>query len=115
MKVAASGELDNGFTWNYHLDLDPGASGALVQDDAALTIGMGDMGTIGFFDGEGSLHSNLAWGIGALGTGSDYAGNMTISYGGDIEVRRTCNTTHQQTFFLSAFQLKLVTNQTEAT
>jgi hypothetical protein len=85
MKVAASGELDNGFTWNYHLDLDPGASGALVQDDAALTIGMGDMGTIGFFDGEGSLHSNLAWGIGALGTGSDYAGNMTISYGGDID------------------------------
>ena len=85
LKVAASGELDNGFTWNYHLDLDPGASGAMVQDDAALTIGMGDMGTVGFFDGEGSLHSNLAWGIGALGTGSDYAGTMTISYGNDID------------------------------
>jgi len=85
LKVAASGEMDNGFTWNYHLDLDPGASGAMVQDDAALTIGMGDMGTIGFFDGEGSLHSNLAWGIGALGTGSDYAGTMTIQYGNDID------------------------------
>ena len=23
LEVAASGELDNGFTWNYHLDLDP--------------------------------------------------------------------------------------------
>ena len=85
LKVAASGELDNGFTWNYHLDLDPGASGAMVQDDAALTIGMGDMGTVGFFDGEGSLHSNLAWGIGALGTGSDYAGTMTINYGNDVD------------------------------
>jgi hypothetical protein len=85
LKVAASGELDNGYTWNYHLDLDPGAAGAVTNDDAALTIGMGDMGTIGFFDGEGSLHSNLGWGIGALGTGSDYAGTMTISYGYDID------------------------------
>ena len=85
LKVAASGELDNGYTWNYHLDLDPGAAGAVTNDDAALTIGMGDMGTIGFFDGEGSLHSNLAWGVGALGTGSDYAGTMTINYGNDVD------------------------------
>ena len=85
LKVAASGELDNGYTWNYHLDLDPGASGAMVQDDAALTINTNGMGTVGFFDGEGSLHSNLAWGIGAMGTGSDYAGTMTISYGNDID------------------------------
>jgi len=85
MKVAASGEFGNGYTWNYHLDLDPGASGSLVQDDAALVLGLGDVGTVGFFDGEGSLHSNLAWGIGALGTGSDYAGTMTISYGNDID------------------------------
>ena len=53
LKVAASGEMDNGFTWNYHLDLDPGASGAMVNDDAALTINTNGMGTIGFFDGEG--------------------------------------------------------------
>ncbi len=85
LKVAASGEMDNGYTWNYHLDLDPGASGSMVQDDAALTINTNGMGTIGFFDGEGSLHSNLAWGIGALGTGSDYAGTMTIQYGLDID------------------------------
>ena len=85
LKVAASGEMDNGYTWNYHLDLDPGASGTMVQDDAALTINTNGMGTVGFFDGEGSLHSNLAWGIGALGTGSDYAGTMTINYGLDID------------------------------
>ena len=85
LKVAASGEMDNGYSWNYHLDLDPGASGAMVQDDAALTINTNGMGTVGFFDGEGSLHSNLAWGIGALGTGSDYAGTMTVNYGLDID------------------------------
>lgn len=83
--LSASGEMDNGYTWNYHVDLDPGASGAVTQDDAALVIDTNGAGKIGFFDGEGSLHSNLAWGIGALGTGSDYAGTMTIQYGNDID------------------------------
>jgi len=85
LSAAASGELDNGMSWNWHIDLDPGASGALVQDDAALVIDTNGMGKIGFFDGEGSLHSNLAWGVGAVGTGSDYAGTMTIQYGNDID------------------------------
>ena len=85
LKAAASGELDNGYTWNYHIDIDPGAAGAMTQDDAALTVTMGELGTVGFFDGEGSLHSNLKWGVGALGTGSDYVGTMTIGYGGDID------------------------------
>jgi len=83
--LSASGELDNGYTWSYAVDLDPGASGAVAQDDARLVINTNGMGTIGFFDGEGSLHSNLAWGVGALGTGSDYAGTMTILYGNDID------------------------------
>jgi hypothetical protein len=85
LKASATGELDNGFTWSWHTELDPGAAGAVTQDDSQLVVGMGDLGTIGFFDGEGSLHSNLAWGIGALGTGSDYAGTMTISYGNDVD------------------------------
>jgi hypothetical protein len=85
LKAAASGELDNGYTWNYHIDIDPGAAGAMVQDDAALTLNMNNLGTIGFFDGEGSMDSNLKWGVGALGTGSDYAGTMTINYGYDID------------------------------
>jgi hypothetical protein len=85
LKAAASGELDNGYTWNYHIDIDPGAAGAMTQDDAALTVTMGELGTVGFFDGEGSLHSNLKWGVGALGSGSDYVGTMTIAYGGDID------------------------------
>ena len=83
--LSASGEMDNGYTWSYAVDLDPGASGAVTQDDAKLVINTNGMGTIGFFDGEGSLHSNLAWGVGALGTGSDYAGTMTINYGNDID------------------------------
>jgi len=85
LKVAASGEMDNGFTWNYHLDLDPGASGAMVQDDAGLVITMNDMGAIAFYDGEGGLDATLAWGVGALGSGSDYGSPMTIEYGNDVD------------------------------
>jgi hypothetical protein len=85
LAAKASGEMDNGFTWAYHIDLDPGASGALVQDDAGLVIGMNDLGTVAFYDGEGGLGANLAWGVGALGTGSDYGSPMTIEYGGDVD------------------------------
>jgi len=85
LKVAASGEMDNGFTWNYHMDIDPGASGTMVQDDAALVITMNDMGAIGFYDGEGGLDATMAWGVGALGSGSDYGSPMTVQYGADVD------------------------------
>ena len=86
----ASGELDNGFTWNYHMELDPNDGGTTDQDDTALTIGMGDMGTVGIFDSEGGLSAELAHGIGALGTGTDYAstwgasGNTASAWGFDV-------------------------------
>ena len=37
---AASGELDNGFTWNYHTELDMADGGAASNDDTALVIEM---------------------------------------------------------------------------
>ena len=43
------------------------------------------MASIDFFDGEGSLHSNLDGELRAFGTGSDYAGTMTIQYGYDVD------------------------------
>ena len=70
LTVSASGEMDNGFTWNYAVDLDEANT---LNDDSKLTIGT-PYGTIGFFASEGGLsteYSNLS---GALGTGSDYAG-----------------------------------------
>ena len=72
----ASGELDNGYTWNYHMELDPNGGGTTDNDDTALTINTNGMGTIGIFDSEGGLSTELGWGIGALGTGQDYANTM---------------------------------------
>jgi len=45
---------------------------------------MGDIGTIGFYDSEGGLSQELGYGIGALGTGSDFGSTMTITHGDDV-------------------------------
>jgi hypothetical protein len=48
--LSASGELDNGMSWNYKQDID----GATVQDDGQLTLTT-DYGTLGVFISEGGL------------------------------------------------------------
>ena len=84
LNATASGELDNGFTWSYSTELDPGDGGTATNDDSQLVIGMGDMGTIGFFDSEGGLSQELGYGIGALGTGYDWGSTMTVQAGLDV-------------------------------
>ena len=51
--LGASGELDNGFTWSYAVDIDSVESGA-TNDDAKLAVGT-PIGTFGVFLGEGGL------------------------------------------------------------
>lgn len=75
----ASGELDNGYSWNYHMELDPNGGGTTDNDDTALTINTNGMGTFGIFDSEGGLSTELGYGIGALGVGMDYANSMAAS------------------------------------
>jgi hypothetical protein len=85
LMFSASGELDNGFTWNYHTELDMADGGAASNDDTAIVIGMGDMGTLGIYDAEGGLSTELGYGIGALGVGQDYANTMTrVGLGSDV-------------------------------
>ena len=84
LNFTASGEMDNGFTWSYSTELDPADGGTATNDDSQLVIGMGDMGTVGFYDSEGGLSKELGYGIGALGTGTDYGNTMTIEYGGTV-------------------------------
>ena len=73
LKFAASGELDNGFTWSYFMELDGNDGGAHDNDDSQLKIGMGSMGTLYINDSEGGLSTETADGIGAVGNGSDFA------------------------------------------
>ncbi len=85
LMFSASGELDNGFSWKYHTELDMADGGAASNDDTALVITMGDMGTLGIYDAEGGLSTELGYGVGALGVGGDYANTMTqIGWGKDV-------------------------------
>ena len=84
LNATASGEMDNGWTWSYSTELDPADGGTATNDDSQLVIGMGDMGTVGFFDSEGGLSQELGYGIGALGTGYDWGSTMTVQAGLDV-------------------------------
>ena len=81
--LGAAGELDNGYTWSYAMDLDPAAGGVVNNDDAALTVGT-PYGTVGIFVSEGGLQTDYGWGTGALGKGSDFASPMSMVYGANI-------------------------------
>jgi len=85
LKFAATGDLDNGFTWSYFMELDGNDGGAHDNDDSQLQIGMGDMGTISINDSEGGLSVETGFGIGAVGTGADYANTDSfVGYAEDV-------------------------------
>jgi len=57
LNFTAAGELDNGYTWSYSMELDPAdgsAGGAATNDDTALTLTT-PYGTVGVFVLEGGL------------------------------------------------------------
>ena len=85
LKFAASGELDNGFTWDYFMELDGNDGGAHDNDDTQLKVTLGDMGTLYINDSEGGLSTETGMGIGAMGVGDDFA-NTADFVGNDIDV-----------------------------
>ena len=59
LNFVASGELDNGFTWAYSMELDPSATAA-INDDTKMTLTT-PYGTTGIFVSEGGLNKSLAF------------------------------------------------------
>ena len=78
--LGASGELDNGYTWSYAVDIDAVESSA-TNDDAKLTLTT-PMGTIGMFLGEGGLGVDNAASQSVIARPSDTSFNeqMTDTY-----------------------------------
>ena len=70
MAFGANGELDNGWTWNYNLDLDVASGGAPDQDDSSLTLST-PYGTVGVFISEGGLNVDDAASASVYGRQSD--------------------------------------------
>ena len=78
--LTASGELDNGYTWKYQVQLDTASN---VNDDTRLELGT-EFGTIGFYVTEGGMSQELH-GVGALGAGFDYVSPSTFNAGYDVD------------------------------
>ena len=81
--LGASGELDNGYTWNYAIALDPNAGGTIDNDDQSLTLTT-PYGTVGAFVSAGGLSTELGFGVGANGVGTDFSSPMTVTFGEDL-------------------------------
>ena len=61
--LGATGELDNGLTWKYNVNID----GATVQDDAGLSISSASLGTVAINISQGGLEYSKAAAITANG------------------------------------------------
>jgi len=82
--LGASGELDNGYTWNYAIDIDAVESSA-TNDDAKLTVTAPGLGTVGIFLGEGGMGRDNAGSQSVIARPSDTSYNEGMTDTFDID------------------------------
>ena len=85
LAFTGTGELDNGFTWKYQVELDDNASGVATFDDTRLEVTT-DMGTIAAYNTEGSLNVKYKASQAAYTTGTDHGSGGGMVYGDNIGV-----------------------------
>ena len=83
LNFTASGEMDNGFTWAYSMELDPASGGAANNDDTSIVIGMNDMGTVKVCVSECGNNKKYAFDASAYTKMSDTGYSEGIVYPGD--------------------------------
>jgi len=69
LNFTAAGELDNGYTWAYSMELDP-SSTAAINDDTQMTLTT-PYGRVGVFVSEGGLNKQLKFSAAAYTAGID--------------------------------------------
>ena len=83
LNFTASGEMDNGYTWSYSMELDPASGGAANNDDTQITLGMNDMGTLKVCVSECGNNKKYGWDSSAYTKMSDTGSSYGITYPGD--------------------------------
>jgi hypothetical protein len=72
LNFTAAGELDNGYTWSYSMELDPDTTdGSALQDDTQITVDSGDLGKVKICVSECSTSKKYAWDASAYTTITD--------------------------------------------
>jgi outer membrane protein OmpU len=83
INFTASGEMDNGYTWSYSMELDPASGGQANNDDTQIVLGLNDMGTIKVCVSECGNNKKYAWGANAYTNATDTGTTFGIVYPGD--------------------------------
>ena len=78
LNFTAAGELDNGWSWNYSMELDPGSSTSTPNDDTKMTM-LTPYGTVGVFVSEGGLDATLKFSPAAYSAGIDVGTGAVIN------------------------------------
>jgi outer membrane protein OmpU len=84
LAFTGTGELDNGFTWKYQVELDDNTSGATTSDDTRLEVTT-PYGTVAAYNTEGGLSTKYKYSAAAYGAGSDNGAGGSIEYGQSID------------------------------
>ena len=95
LNFTASGEMDNGYTWSYSMELDPttsgtasstttAPSGSAINDDTMISLTMNDMGTIKVCVSECGNNKKYAWDQSAYTSMSDTGFSEGIVYPDDM-------------------------------
>lgn len=97
LTFGANGSLDNGYTWAVAIALDPteqgtnttgnttiASSGAALNDDTSMTIGMPGLGTLGIHVSAGGFNAKYGWASDAYTVMSDTGTSEGASYNGDL-------------------------------
>jgi len=84
LAFTGTGELDNGYTWKYQVELDDNSSGATTSDDTRLELTT-PYGTVAAYNTEGSLNTKYKFSAAAYGAGSDNGNGGSMNYGSSID------------------------------
>ena len=82
LNFTASGEMDNGFTWNYSMELDPSTTGAgqANNDDTQISLTMNDFGTIKVCVSECGNNKKYSWDASSYTSMTDTGTSSGIVY-----------------------------------
>ena len=94
LNFTASGEMDNGYTWKYSMELDPSTSGTnadttgsapgqAINDDTQISLTMNDLGTVKVCVSECGNNKKYAWDQSSYTSMSDTGYSEGIIYPGD--------------------------------
>ena len=61
LNFTASGEMDNGYTWSYSMELDPASGGTANNDDTQVVLTMNDLGKLKVCVSECGNNKKYAW------------------------------------------------------